>query len=283
MSEGEVVITAALTGGVHDKAYNENLPEQPDEIIAQALAAREAGAAIVHCHARLPDGGRTCDPDIFREIRDGITSRSDVIVQLTTGGGLGLSVKERMGAIWLEPEMTSLNMGLMNFIFQGAEHYFANMRSDIEEFAREMKDRGIRPECEVYNISMIDEVEHLIGKGLLEPPYVINFVLDTPAQGGLAGTADNLVEMHRRVRERFDMDDVRVNVTSCGTTQNPITATAMAMGLNIRVGMEDCIFYRKKELVKDNAQLVERAVRVAKELNLEPASPDRARELLAIG
>jgi 3-keto-5-aminohexanoate cleavage enzyme len=231
----------------------------------------------------MPDGARTCDPEIFGQIHQGITSRSDLIVQLTTGGGLGLSVEERMSAIWLEPEMTSLNMGLMNFIFQGKEHYFANMRSDVEEFAGEMKDRGIRPECEVYNISMIDEVEHLIGKGLLEPPFVINLVLDTPAQGGLAGTADNLVEMHRRVRERFEMDDVRLNVTSCGTTQNPITATAMAMGLNIRVGMEDCIFYRQKELVRDNAQLVERAVRIAHELNLEPASPERARELLGIG
>lgn len=283
MSEGEVIITAALTGGVHDKSYNENLPEQPDEVIEHALAAREAGAAIVHCHARMPDGSRTCDPDIFKEIHDGITAKSDLIVQLTTGGGLGLSVEERMGAIWLEPEMASLNMGLMNFIFQGKEHYFANMRSDIENFAKEMKDRGIRPECEVYNISMIDEVEHLVNEGLLEAPHVINFVLDTPSQGGLTGTADNLVEMNRRVRERFDMDDVRVNVTSCGTTQNPMTATAMAMGLNIRVGMEDCIFYRKKELVEDNAQLVSRAVRIANELNLEPTTPDRARELLAIG
>ncbi|MGI9557528.1 MAG: 3-keto-5-aminohexanoate cleavage protein [Solirubrobacterales bacterium] len=283
MSEGEVIITAALTGGVHDKSYNENLPEQPDEVIEAALAAREAGAAIVHCHARMPDGARTCDPEIFKEIHDGITAKSDLIVQLTTGGGLGLSVEERMGAIWLEPEMASLNMGLMNFIFQGKEHYFANMRSDIENFAKEMKDRGIRPECEVYNISMIDEVEHLINEGLLEAPYVINFVLDTPSQGGLAGTADNLVEMTRRVRERFDIDDVRINVTSCGTTQNPMSATAMAMGQNIRVGMEDCIFYRRKELVQDNAQLVARAARIAKELNLEPTTPDRARELLAIG
>jgi 3-keto-5-aminohexanoate cleavage enzyme len=283
MSESETIITAALTGGVHDKSYNEALPEQPDEIIEAALAAREAGAAIVHCHARMPNGDRTCDPDIFREIHEGITSKSDVIVQLTTGGGLGLSVEERMGAIALEPEMASLNMGLMNFIFQGKEHYFANMRSDIEEFAGEMKDRGIRPECEVYNISMIDEVAHLIDKGLLEAPYVINFVLDTPAQGGLAGTAENLVDMHRRLRDQLDMDDTRVNVTSCGTTQNPMTATAMAMGLNVRVGMEDCIFYREKELVETNAQLVSRTVRIAEELNVEPASPGRARELLGIG
>jgi len=279
----EVIITAALTGGVHDKSFHPGLPEQPDEVIKQALAARAAGAAIVHCHARTPDGGRSCDPGIFREIQEGINAESDVIVQLTTGGGLGLSVEERMGAITLDPEMASLNMGLMNFIFGGEEHYFANMRSDIEDFARQMKERGIRPECEVYNISMLDEVAHLIDAELLEAPVVINLVLDTPAQGGLRGTADNLVEFYRRIREQFDMDNVRVNVTSCGSTQLPMTTTAMAMGLNVRVGMEDCIFYRPKELVVDNAQLVERTVRIARELNLEPASPDSAREVLGIG
>ena len=284
MSADRVVITAALTGGVHDKRANANLPEQPEEIVEQALACREAGAAIVHCHARTPDGGRTCDPDIFREIHAGISSRSDLIVQLTTGGGLGLSTKERMGAIWIEPEMASLNMGLLNFIFDGEEHFFSNMRSEIEEFATEMKERGIRPECEVYNIAMLEEVEHLIGRDLLDPPYVINLVLHTPSQGSLRGTPENLVEMTRRVRERLGIgpDAAQLNVTSCGSTQLPISTMAMAMGLNVRVGMEDNVFFRRGELVESNRQLVERTVRIARELDREPATPDEAREMLGL-
>lgn len=284
MSDDRVIITAALTGGVHDKSANRNLPEQPDEIIEQALACREAGAAIVHCHARTPDGGRSCDPDIFREIHDGISSSSDLIVQLTTGGGLGLSTEERMGAIWLAPEMASLNMGLLNFIVGGEEHFFSNMRSEIETFAAAMQERDIRPECEVYNISMLDEVEHLIGRGLLDPPYVINLVLHTPTQGGLRGTPENLVEMVRRIRERLGVGEgeAQINVTSCGGTQLPITTMAMAMGLNVRVGMEDNVFFRRGELVEGNRQLVDRAVRVARQLDREPATPDEAREMLMI-
>ena len=284
MSDGKLIITAALTGGVHNKSANENLPEQPDEIISSALACREAGAAIVHCPARTADGGLTCDPEIFREIHEGITSRSDLIVQLTTGGGLGLSTEERMGAIWLAPEMTSLNMGLLNFLIDGKEYFFSNMRSEIEEFAEQMKKREIRPECEVYNIAMLLEVEHLIERGLLEPPYVINFVLHTPSQGSLRGTPENLVEMTRLVRERIGLgpDGARINVTSCGSTQNPISAMAMAMGLNVRVGMEDNVFFRRGELVQSNPQLVERVVRIARELDREPATPDEARETLGV-
>jgi 3-keto-5-aminohexanoate cleavage enzyme len=172
----------------------------------------------------------------------------------------------------------------MNFIFDGEEHFFSNMRSEIESFARAMKEREIRPECEVYNISMLEEVEHLIGAGLLDPPYVVNFVLHTPTQGGLRGTPENLVEMLRRVEARLGLgaDAAQVNVTSCGPTQNPITTMAMAMGLNVRVGMEDNVFFRRGELVADNRQLVERTVRIARELDREPATPDEARELLGI-
>jgi 3-keto-5-aminohexanoate cleavage enzyme len=280
----KVIITAALTGGVHDKSANPNLPEQPDEIIEQALECAAAGAAIVHCHARLPNGRPTCDTEIFRTIHEGISSQSDVIVQLTTGGGIGLSVEERYGVISLAPEMASLNMGLLNFIFGGKEHFFSNMRSDIVAFAEEMRRQNVKPELEVYNMAMLEEAAVLLGMGILEPPYVVNLVLDTPTQGGLRGTPVNLVEMVRRIREQFEVGPggVIVNVTSCGSTQLPISTIALAMGLNIRVGMEDNVFFRRGELVQRNAQLVERAVRIAEQLDREPATPDEAREALGI-
>jgi 3-keto-5-aminohexanoate cleavage enzyme len=280
----KVIITASLTGGVHDKSANPNLPEQPDEIIEQALECAAAGAAIVHCHARLPNGRPTCDPEIFQTIHDGIRSQSDVIVQLTTGGGLGLSVEERYGVISLGPEMASLNMGLLNFIFGGKEHFFSNMRSDILEFAQEMKRRDVKPELEVYNMAMLEEAQVLLAQGLLEPPWVINLVLDTPTQGGIRGTPVNLVEMVRRIHEAFEVGEqgVMINVTSCGATQLPISTIALAMGLNVRVGMEDNVFFRRGELVKRNAQLVERAVRIAEQLDREPATPDEARKILRL-
>ncbi len=277
----KVIITAALTGGVHDKRANPNLPEQPDEIIEQGLAAAAAGAAIIHCHARTPEGTPTCDLEIFRVIHDGLRSQTDAIIQLTTGGGLGLTVDERFGVISLSSEMASLNMGLLNFVFGGREHFFSNMRSEIWQFAEAMSQNGVKPELEVYNMAMLEEAKILLDLGLLEPPYVINLVLDTPTQGGLRGTPANLVEMVRRVRETLP-EEMHINVTSCGSSQNPITAMAMAMGLNIRVGMEDCVYFRKGELIRDNAQLVARAVRIARELDREPATPDEARELLGL-
>lgn len=282
MGDGKVVITAALTGGVHDKSANPNLPEQPGEIVEQALACRAAGAAIVHCHARTPDGKPTCDVEIFKEIHDGIRQRSDVIVQLTTGGGLGLSVKERFGVISLGPEMASLNMGMVNFIFKRKEFLFPNLRSSIRAFAEEMNRQSVKPELEVYDMSMLDEVSYFVEEGLLRPPLVINFVLGTPSQGGLPATPENLVELYRRVKERFGLGEggAEINVTSCGDRQLPVSTMAMAMGLNVRVGMEDNVFYRPEELVQSNAQLVERTVRIARELNLEPATPEEVRGLL---
>lgn len=276
-SERKIVITCALTGGIHGKEANANLPEQPDEIVAQGIAAWRAGAAILHVHARTPDGGNTMDRAIYRELHERLCAETDAIVQLTTGGSPRLSVRERLNTVLLNPEMCSLNMGLMNFFIRGEQVFFSNHRSDILRFAREMRRRGVRPELEVYNMAMIEEAEFLLAQGILEPPYVINFVLHTPTQGGLRGTPVNLVEMVRRLPP-----DTICNVTSMGRTQLPITTMAACMGLNLRVGMEDNVYYRRGELVRDNAQLVERAVRICRELQREPASPAEARAMLGL-
>lgn len=273
-----MVITCALTGGIHGKEANENLPEQPDEIIRQGVAAAEAGAAILHVHARNPDGSNTMDPDIYEELHTRLCAETDTIVQLTTGGSPRLPVEERLNTVLLEPEMASLNMGLLNFFIGGEQVFFANHRSDIERFAAEMATRKVRPEFEIYSAAMLEELEHLLGLGTFEPPYAINFVLHTPTQGGERGTPRNLLNLVERTAALpVDPADLRLNVSSMGATQLPITTIAMAMGLNVRVGMEDNVLYRRGEPVRNNAQYVERAVRIARELGREPATPDQAR------
>ena len=272
---GKVIITCALTGGIHGKEANPNLPEQPDEIAEQGVAAWRAGAAILHVHARNPDGSNTMDKAVYRELHQRLCAETDAIIQLTTGGSPTLPVNERLNTVLLNPEMCSLNMGLLNFFIRGQQVFFSNHRSDIERFAREMQRRGVKPELEVYNIAMLEETEYLIGLGLLQPPYLINLVLNTPTQGGLRGTALNLVEMVRR-----SLPETLCNVSSMGRTQLPITTMTLGMGANVRVGMEDNVYYWRAELVKENAQLVERTVRLAYELQMEPATPAEARAVL---
>ena len=278
-----VIITCALTGGIHGKEANANLPEQPDEIVAHGVDAWRAGAAILHIHARNPDGSSTMDPAIFGEIHARLCADTDAIVQLTTGGSPRLPVSERLNTVLLAPEMCSLNMGLLNFFIRGEQVFFSNHRSDIEHFAREMRARDVKPELEVYNSAMLEEVAHLLGQRLLDPPYVVNLVLHTPTQGGQRGTPQNLLDMVARLRDLpVPFDTLRVNVSAMGRTQLPITTIGLAMGLNVRVGMEDNVYYRRGELLRDNAQLVERTVRIARELGREPAPPVRARELLGL-
>jgi len=278
-----VIITCALTGGIHGKEANPHLPEQPDEIIDHGVAAWRAGAAILHIHARNPDGSSTMDPALFGEIHARLCSATDAIVQLTTGGSPRLPVVERLNTVLLAPEMCSLNMGLMNFFIRGEQVFFANHRSDIERFAREMRERDVKPEFEVYSSAMLEEVTHLLSLNLLEPPYAINLVLHTPTQGGQRGTPQNLLDMVGRLRELpVPQETLRVTVSSMGRTQLPLTTIGLAMGLNVRVGMEDNVYFRRGEPARDNAQLVERTVRIARELGREPASPDQARQVLGL-
>ncbi len=282
-SDEPVIITCALTGGIHGKEANSNLPEQPDEIVEQGVAAWRAGAAVLHVHARNPDGSNTMDQAIYSELHERLCSETDAVVQLTTGGSPMLSVEERLNTVFLAPEMCSLNMGLLNFFIRGEQVFFSNHRSDIEQFAREISARDVKPELEVYSSAMLEEVDHLLSLEILEPPYTINFVLHTPTQGGQRGTPQNLLDMVDRLRDlSVPQEDLRVNVSSMGPTQLPITTIGLAMGLNVRVGMEDNVLYRRGEPVESNAQLVERTARIAHELDREPATPDEARQVLGL-
>ena len=282
-SDDPVIITCALTGGIHGKEANPNLPEQPDEIVAQGVRAWQAGAAVLDVHARNPDGSSTMDPAIFGELPKRLCAETDAVVQLTTGGSPRLPITERLNTVLLAPEMCSLNMGLLNFFIRGEQVFFQNHRSDIERFAREMRARNVKPELEVYNSAMLEEVAHLLQLNILEPPYAINLVLHTPTQGGQRGTPQNLLDMVSRLRDLpVPEETLRVTISSMGRTQLPMTTIGLAMGLNVRVGMEDNVLYRRGEPLRENAQLVERTVRIARELNREPASPKEARHMLGL-
>jgi 3-keto-5-aminohexanoate cleavage enzyme len=278
-----VIITCALTGGIHGKEANERLPEQPDEIVEQGIAASKAGAAVLHVHARAADGSNTMDAAIYDELHRRLCAETDAVVQLTTGGSPRLTVDERLTTVLLAPEMCSLNMGLLNFFIRGEQVFFPNHRTDIARFAREIRARDVKPELEIYSAVMIEEAAELLAQGAFEPPFAVNFVLHTPTQGGARGTPRNLLDMWERLDELGrPRSELRVTVSAMGPTQLPLTTMACAMGLNIRVGLEDNVLYRRGELASDNAQLVARAVRVARELERRPATPDEAREILGL-
>ncbi|UGS36154.1 BKACE family enzyme [Capillimicrobium parvum] len=276
VADAPPIITCALTGGYHDKATTPALPEQPEEIVEQGIAAWAAGAAVLHVHARDPDGRNTTDREIYREIHTRLCTETDAIVQLTTGGGLSQTYEQRLSTALLSPEMCSLNMGhVLFFTRDGRALMLDNPRAQIEWFAREMLDRGVKPELEVYNPTMLEEVERLVDAGLLQPPLNVGFVLGAPGQSAARGTWQNLCHAVSRLPA-----GANCSVIGIGRAQLPLTTMGLAMGLNIRVGLEDNVRYSRTEMARDNAQLVERAVRIARELQLRPATPSEAREIL---
>jgi len=280
LPEDKVIITVAQTGAwpLVTKGLNPNLPEQPDEIAESAYACYQEGAAICHIHARDKEGRSTGAKEVFQEIHDRIRAKCNIILQDSTGGGPNLTFEQRIECLHAKPEMASLNMGsLMRVSGQYKGIAFANLREDIETYVTRMKDLGIKPEMEVYSHAMFREVENLIKKGLVGKPYYINLVLGMTYQGALDATPKYLNSLIE-----FMPEDAIFNVTAVGPAQLPLTTLSMILGGCIRVGMEDNIYYRKGELAKNNAQFVGRAVRIARELNKEPATPDEARKILGM-
>jgi 3-keto-5-aminohexanoate cleavage enzyme len=292
-----LIITVALTGGVQGKEVNPNLPETPEEQAQQAYEAYKAGASIVHIHARDPEKGYaspSINPAHYREINRRIRELCpDIIINNTTGGGLGtLTTEERMRSLEADPEIASLNLGPLAWraLLKKREPPLSGRPTDVlmdsiwpptfswaetELFAQRMREKNIKPELEVYHQGQFQLVYNLIRKGLIEKPYLIQFVMGAPS--GVLPTPSNLLSMlgHAPVGSI-------ISVIGIGPYQLPLTTMAIAMGLNIRVGLEDNIYYKKGELCKSNAQLVERAVRIAKELNRDIATPMQAREILGL-
>jgi len=274
----KIIITAALTGGQHTKERNQNLPEQPDEIAEAAYKCFNEGASIVHLHARDKKGIPTGDIDVFKDIHSRIRAKCNIIIQDSTGGGANLSLEQKSECLKSSPETASLNMGtLLRTIGDHKGTVFINSRSDIEYFARQMLENQIKPEMEVYHHGMLKEVHNLIEKKLIIKPYYINFVMGMAYQGAVDGTSDNLMTMKMLLPEHS-----LFNVTAIGPSQLPMTTLSMLSGGMVRVGMEDNIYYTRGVLVKSNAQLVYRSVRMARELGYEIATPDEARQILGL-
>jgi 3-keto-5-aminohexanoate cleavage enzyme len=278
MPENKVVITVAQTGAMITKKNNPNVPEQPGEIAQSALDCYNEGAAVVHIHARDKNNVNTGDPRIFKEIHEKIKQKCNLIIQDSTGGGANLTVEQRTGCLEALPEMASLNMGtLVRTIGEAPGTVFMNSRADIESFVIRMNQLGIKPEMEIYNIAMLQEVNILIEKGLIQKPYNLSLILGMAYQGALESNPLLLTTYLQ-----FMPDNAYFNTLGIARAQHTLGTLGMILGGNVRVGMEDNVYYKKGELATSNAQLVARIVRIARELGKEPCTPDEARKLFGL-
>ena len=278
MPENKVVITVAQTGALVTKKMNPSVPEQPYEIGQSAYDCYNEGAAIIHIHARDKNGANSGDPAIFKEIHENIRRKCNIIIQDSTGGGSNLTIEQRTGCLEAYPEMASLNMGtLVRTIGEAAGTPFMNTRQEIENFVKRMNQFGVKPEMEIYNLAMLQEVNILIEKGLLKKPYNLNLILGMAYQGALE--ADPMLFP---IYLQNMPDDAYFNTLGVGKAQTSLGVMGMILGGNVRVGLEDNIYYRKGELAKSNAQLAARIVKIARELGKEPCTPAEARELFGL-
>ncbi|MBS4537087.1 3-keto-5-aminohexanoate cleavage protein [Clostridium sp. D2Q-11] len=267
----KLIITAALTGAEVTREYQPNLPLTPDEIAEAAYEAYKAGASIVHIHARDEEGNPTQDYNVYKEIKEKIEAKCPVIFQPSTGGAVWHSPEERLQPVELSPEMATLSAGTCNFgpdVFMNTEEY-------MEKFAKRMQELNVKPEIEVFERGMINNALKLAKKGLVNTPLHFDFVMGVP--GAITGEIRDLLYLVESIPS-----DATWTVAGIGRYQLPLATTAISLGGHVRVGFEDNVYYKKGELAKSNAQLVERIVRLANELGREVATPDEARKILNI-
>ncbi|HZK42294.1 MAG TPA: 3-keto-5-aminohexanoate cleavage protein [Clostridia bacterium] len=267
----KVIITAAISGAEVTKEMNPAVPYRVEEFVREAKSAADAGAAIIHLHARHDNGSPTQDRERYRIIMDAIREACpQVIIQPSTGGATGMTAQERLQPTELDPEMASLDCGTMNF---GGDEIFINTENMIIEFAARMRERGIKPELECFDKSHIDMALRLVSQGHIDRPLHFNIVLGV--NGGATATPRDLLFLRHSLPE-----DASYTVTAMGRQQLPLNVMAMAMGGHPRTGFEDNLYYARGVKAESNGQLVARLVRIAKEMNLEVASPDEARQIL---
>ncbi|MEF8720096.1 MAG: 3-keto-5-aminohexanoate cleavage protein [Candidatus Accumulibacter necessarius] len=267
----KLIITAALTGAEVTREQQPALPVMPDEIAAAAEACVRAGASIVHLHARRPDGTPTQDKAVYREIIAAIRARCDVIIQVSTGGAVGMTPAERLAPVTLAPEMATLSMGSVNF----GSDVFLNHPADMTVFARTMREHGVKPELEIFDSGMLTTAERWIKQGLLDPAVHVDLVLGVP--GAMAATPESLMFLRAQLPAGATW-----TVAGIGPAQLPLGAMAILLGGHVRVGFEDNIFFRKGELAVSNAQLVARIARISHEMERPVATPDEARAILGL-
>ena len=297
----KVIITCAVTGAIHTPSMTPHLPVTPDEIAESAIAAAEAGAAILHLHARDPETGKPDQsPEAFAGFLPRIKQATDAAVNITTGGSPYMTVAERVrpAAQW-QPEVASLNMGSMNFGFypllgkyKEFEHdwerqhlegsrdlVFRNSFQDIEYVLETCYGNGTRFEFECYDISHLYNLAHFAERGLVRPPFFVQSVFGL--LGGIGTHPEDVMHM-KRTADRLFGDDFRWSVLGAGKDQFRIATQAVSMGGNIRVGLEDSIWISRGRLAESNAQQVTKARRLVEGLGLEIASPEEAREMLSL-
>jgi 3-keto-5-aminohexanoate cleavage enzyme len=267
----KLIITAALTGAEVTKDLQPSLPVTPDEIAQAAYECYEAGASIVHVHARDKEGNPTQDYEVYKEIKEKIEAKCNIIVQPSTGGAIWHTLDQRIQPVELRPEMATLSCGTCNF----GSDVFMNTQEYIERFAKRMMELEVKPEIEVFERGMIQNALNLLKKGLLKTPIHFDFVLGVP--GACPGTPEDLLHMVKLIPP-----DSTWTVAGIGRAETPLAVMAIILGGHVRVGFEDNIYYSKGVLAETNAQLVERVVRISKELGREVASPDEARKILNI-
>jgi uncharacterized protein (DUF849 family) len=298
----KVIITCAVTGSIHTPTMSPHLPITPDEIAKDAIAAAEAGASILHLHARNPeDGSPTPDPDMFMQFLPRIKQSCDAVVNITTGGGHGMSLEERLAAAFrASPEMTSLNMGSMNFglfpildkmkefkhpwepqfLENSRDFIFRNTFKDIEYILKELGDgHGVRFEFECYDVGHLYTLAHFADRGLVKPPFFVQTIFGI--LGGIGADEENLMHM-RRIANKLFGDDYQWSVLAAGRHQMNFCTMAAMLGGNVRVGLEDSLFISKGKLAESNADQVAKIKRIIEDLSLEVATPKEAREMLAL-
>ncbi len=299
--KNKVIITCAVTGAIHTPTLSDGLPYKPADIARQAIDAAKAGAAILHLHARNPqDGSPTGDPDVFGQFLPEIHASTDAVINLTTGGSPEMTVEDRLRAsLRFQPEMCSLNMGSMNFSFHGmgskvkewkfpwekkyiedSEAFiFRNTFRDVARVYQIMADFGTRYEHECYDIGHLYNLAYFLDRGLVKPPLWIQSVFGI--LGGIGADPDNVTFMRRTADRLFGKDYVW-SVLAAGRAQMPLITQAAMMGGNVRVGLEDSLFIGRGKLASTNAEQVLKIRRLLEELGYEIATPDEAREILAL-
>jgi uncharacterized protein (DUF849 family) len=298
----KVIISCAVTGAVHVPSQSDYLPITPEQIAENAIGAAEAGAAILHLHARDPQTGRpTPNPDMFMQFLPEIKERTDAVVNITTGGGQGMTLEQRLAAAMrAKPEMCSLNMGSMNFgRFQMAkrikdwkfdweaedleasrDYIFRNTYADITYILRELGEgHGVKFEFECYDIGHLYNLAYFLEEGLIKPPFFVQTIFGI--LGGIGTDPEDLLHM-KRTADRLFGDIYQWSILGGGRQQFNLVTMGAIMGGNVRVGLEDNIYLGKGQLAKSNAELVARTVRILNELSLEIATPDEARTMLAL-
>jgi uncharacterized protein (DUF849 family) len=299
-SQRKVIITCAVTGSIHTPSMSPYLPITPEQVAEGAIGAAEAGAAIVHLHARDPyDGRPTPDPEVFFEFLPRIKSACNAVINITTGGGHGMTLQERLAAaLQAKPEMASLNMGSMNFglfpmlergrqwkydwepayLEASRDFIFRNTFKDIEYTLRTLGEGcGTRFEFECYDVGHLYNLAHFVDRGLVRPPMLVQTIFGI--LGGIGADPDNLVHM-KRIADRLFGDAYQWSVLAAGRHQMPLVTTAAIMGGNVRVGLEDSLWLGRGQLAESNAAQVRKIRGILENLSLEIATADEARALL---